>query len=197
MDAVIQSQFPTVLAPRFATLGPLETTGDRFILTSHQVLLEVSRPWLHAIQAISAPFLRPTPYGAGPRPGIKLRCGPVPKTLLDRFVLQARAATPLETAAWIVWDAETFEFQYLPLGNVSVSAGHVTFERPQLGNGVHLVMDIHSHGELPAFFSAQDNADDVDQLCISAVLGRVSDETPQFVSRLSMLGVAINLTEVI
>ncbi|ABE47360.1 PRTRC system protein A [Polaromonas sp. JS666] len=197
MDAIIQSQFPTVLAPRFEALSPLETTGDRFILTRHQVLMEVSRPWLHAIQAISAPFARQTPYGAGPRLGIKLRCGPVPKALLDRFVLQARAATPMETAAWIVWEAETCQFRYLPLANISVSAGHVKFERPQLEDGVHLVMDIHSHGELPAFFSEQDNADDADQLCISAVLGRVSDETPQFVSRLSMLGVAVNLMEVI
>lgn len=197
MDAIIQSQFPTVLAPRFAALAPMEGTGDRFILTAHQVLMEVSRPWLHAVQPISALFARPTPYGEGPKPGINLRCGPVPKAMLDRFVQQARAATPLETAAWIVWDAKAREFQYLPLSNISVSAGHVKFDRPRLPDGVHLVMDIHSHGELGAFFSPQDDADDADQLCLSAVVGRVSDATPQFVSRLSMLGIAVNLVEVI
>lgn len=196
MDAIIQRQFPTVLAPRFSELEPMTATGERFVLAGDRLAFEVSRPWLHAVYGISDNFKRPTPYGAGLPDGVTLRCGPIPKALLDQFLDQARAAYPCETAAWIVWSEANRAFFYVLLDIVSAGNGHVHFQRPTLPTGMHLVMDIHSHGAYPAFFSAQDDKDDKDQLCISAVVGQVNDPKPVVLARLSMLGIFYPLGEI-
>lgn len=196
MDDIIQRQFPTVLAPRFSELEPMTESGERFVLAGDRLAFEVSRPWLHAVCTISETFKRPTPYGAGLPDGVTLRCGPIPKTLLDQFLDQALTAYPCETAAWIVWSEEHREFVYILLRIVSASNDHVEFERPLLQAGMHLVMDIHSHGAFPAFFSTQDDKDDKDQLCISAVVGKVNDPKPVIIARLSMLGVFYPLGEI-
>lgn len=189
MDEILQRSFPTVLAPRFAQLQSLTVTGERFVLSSTKLMFEVSRPWLHAIRAISAPFDRMTPYGEAPAEVVTLRCGPVPKRLLDQFHEQSRLALPRETAAWIVWNENDGQFAYRELRTLSSDSLHVHFDRPALSSGWHLVMDIHSHGAHEAFFSHTDDADDIDQLCVSVVVGRVDQPMPSMVARLSMLGV--------
>lgn len=189
MDDVLQKQFPTVLALRFALHEPMVGDGERFVLTRDRVLFEVRRPWLHAVQPISEPLLRATPYGDGPKHGIELLCGPVPQHMLDRFIAQSRSAFPNETAAWIVWHELEKRFVYQTLTITSSSNSHVTFQRPTLPSGWHLVLDIHSHGAFDAFFSSQDDKDDKDQLCISAVVGHANDQHPVVIARLSMLGV--------
>lgn len=196
MDEIIQRQFPTVMAPRFTELEPMIATGERFVLASDRVALEVSRPWLHAVCGISGNFKRTTPYGAGLPDGMTLRCGPIPKSLLDQFLDQARTAYPLETAAWIVWSEITLAFSYVPLHIIAATIERVEFERPLLPGGIHLVMDIHSHGQYSAFFSTQDDLDDKDQLCISAVVGKVNDRKPVILARLSMLGAFLPLGEI-
>ncbi len=195
MDKVLHNQFPTLMAPRFTDMEPMATSGERFIITSDRILFEVSRPWLHAVRAISPSFERTTPYGHGLAEGIKLRCSPIPKGVLDVFIEQSRQVFPKETAAWVTWDESTEEFSYVALKIESSSNGHVTFERPCLRSGEHLVLDIHSHGAYPAFFSEQDDRDDRDQLCISAVLSLQNPDSPALVARLSMLGVFTPIKE--
>jgi PRTRC genetic system protein A len=189
MDNLLQIQFPTVMAPRFSQMQPLTVTGERFIIAGERLLFEVSRPWLHAVRSISEKFERSTPYGAGLEEGITLRCPPVPPELLNQFIDEAYAAFPNETAAWVTWDEATNVFTYWELVIESSSPRHVTFQRPRLKSSEHLVLDIHSHGAFAAFFSAQDDADDKDQLCISAVLSLQNPDKPIFVARLSMMGV--------
>lgn len=195
MDNVLQRQFPTEMAPRFSKMEPLIVPGERFIITTDRVLFEVSRPWLHAVRAISQPFERPTPYGQGLDERITLRCNPIPKAVMDVFVEQSRQAFPKETAAWVTWDESTKEFTYVALQVESSSEGHVTFVRPCLRTGEHLVLDIHSHGAHRAYFSDQDDRDDRDQLCISAVLSLQNPDKPTLVARLSMLGVFTPIKE--
>lgn len=189
MDEVLQKAFPTVLAPRFQPFAPLDVTGDRFVLSRTRVLFEVCRPWLYAVKAISNSLMRSTPYGDGPEETVKLRCGPIPRVLLEEFRQQAKNAFPLETAAWIVWNDKTGHFGLKSLVELSSTADRVAFERPVLPLGNHLVIDIHSHGSEAAFFSPTDDEDDKDQLCISVVLGNVDRDIPSMVARLCMLGV--------
>lgn len=195
MDKVLQTEFPTVMAPSFSQMQPMEKTGERFIITRDRLLFEVSRPWLHAVRAISERFERSTPYGVGLTECITLRCPPLPIVLLNQFVGEAHAAYPDETAAWVTWDEVTNGFTYWELVIESSSPGHVTFKRPRLKSTEHLVLDIHSHGAHPAFFSAQDDADDKGQLCISAVLSLQNPDKPAFKARLSMLGVFTPIRE--
>ena len=193
MDEVLQAQFPTVMAPRFTAMEPMTETGERFIITEDRVLFEVSRPWLHAVRAVSKPFERRTPYGPGLKEGVTMRCGPFPGEYIADFRELALQAFPNETAAWVTWDEDEKFFNFVPLEVTSASTGHVTFERPCLPAGVHLVMDIHSHGPHAAFFSEQDDRDDRDQLCISGVMSLQDMSAPVLVTRLSMLGVYTHL----
>jgi PRTRC genetic system protein A len=195
MDSVLQSQFPTVMAPRYSDMQALTHSGERFIMTGDRLLFEVSRPWLHAVRSISERFERSTPYGVGLAEVITLRCPPLPAALLNQFIGQAHAAFPNETAAWVIWNEATNGFTYWELDIESSSPGHVTFQRPRLKSTEHLVLDIHSHGAYPAFFSSQDDTDDRDQLCISAVLSLQNPDKPTFVARLSMLGVYTPIKE--
>ena len=195
MDNMLQRQFPTVMAPRFTDMEPMTETGERFILTADKLLFEVSRPWLHAVRAISHSFERTTPYGPGLEQCITLRCDPMPKGVLEVFIEQSRQAFPKETAAWVTWDETTKEFTYVPLNICSSSTAHVKVERPILKSTEHLVLDIHSHGAHSASFSEQDDRDDRDQLCISAVLSLQNFHSPTLVARLSMLGVYTPIKE--
>lgn len=195
MDNTLQSQFPTVMAPRFSEMQPMTNTGERFIIAGNRLLFEVSRPWVHAVRSISDTFQRSTPYGVGLKEGITLRCQSIPQALLSEFIDQARAAFPKETAAWISWDETDHEFTYWEPIIESSSNDHVSFQRPRLSSHEHLVLDIHSHGAHEAYFSAQDDADDKDQLCISAVLSLQNPDNPAFVARLSMLGVYIPIKD--
>ena len=196
MDSVLQRQFPTVMAPRYQVMEPMNESGERFIIAGDKLLFEVSRPWLHAVRVISNGFDRQTPYGDGLPEGVTLRCGPIPKGALDVFIEQSRQAFPKETAAWMTWDESTKEFTYVALKIESSSNEHVTFERPLLASTEHVVLDIHSHGAYPAFFSKQDDLDDKDQLCVSAVLSLQNPDRPDLVARLSMLGVYTPLKEI-
>lgn len=57
------------------------------------------------------------------------------------------------------------------LGEVSSGCSHVRYTRPVLGDDEHLVVDLHSHGHLSAFFSTEDDRDDRGEFKIAGVLG--------------------------
>ncbi len=50
-------------------------------------------------------------------------------------------------------------------------------------------MDLHSHGRLPAFFSATDNADDRFDVKFALVVGNCGAATPSMVLRLCAKGI--------
>lgn len=191
MDQLMQRQFPTVLMPRYGDLEPLRETGDRFILGSDTLKLEISRPWLHAVVNLApSGFARSLPYGRAPRDSITLRCGVVPRALLDEFAERARRACPYEVGAWIVWDECTGEFAMLELPTLSHSPVHLEYEAPELPKGVWLVVDVHSHGKGRAGFSPTDDADDAGAVKFAMVYGRAHADG-EWVVRAELLGLRL------
>lgn len=190
-DAVLQAQFPVHAAPRFSPFVPMEEVGDRFVLTSWGLALEIRRKWIHAVTPVHAGrLLRPIPFGDGPQPGVRLLCGTPPRSLEKRFIEQAREALPDEHAAWISWNEHTGQFRYRPVRIQSSSPSSITYDIPEVEEGEHLVVDMHSHGLLAAGFSPQDERDDHGALKVAVCYGNLDQEVPTTAAVVRCLGVS-------
>ena len=192
-DNALQSMTPTVMVPKFGTLEPVAHPGHRFLVSSNGLWLEIKRAWLYA--RISIDTLKgaiPFPYG-DVEPVVELTFGKMPRDLLDRFVEQAKAALPNETAAAIIWDERLETMHLQPLEVVRAGPGHITFIQPVLRDGEHLVVDLHSHGSMSAFFSRTDNKDDRTAVKVAGVVGDLDKQEQTFAFRLCALGMFIPL----
>ena len=164
-DSVLQRSFPTVMVPRREPVAPMTTVGERLLMAENGVFLEISRSWISIARRVAeiAPQVS-IPYGRA-KEYTELMCGRVPEELIGEFVAMARAAHPNETGAWIV------------------------YERPHLQADEVLVVDCHSHGSHPAFFSATDNEDDKHDVKFSLVVGKCASRVPNFAFRLCAKGI--------
>ncbi|WP_020201339.1 PRTRC system protein A [Cupriavidus sp. WS] len=189
MDRTLQQSLPTVMAPRFAELSPLEANGERLIAAANGIFLEARRPWIRIVRRI-AEYRVPTdvPYGAVEET-TDLLCGRIPADLVGDFAKLAADAMPNEVGAWIVWNSEGTRFSLVPVKILSHGPGHLDYERPKLAPAESLVMDLHSHGRLPAFFSTTDNADDRYDVKFAFVLGNCTAATPSMALRLCAKGI--------
>ncbi|MGP8437141.1 PRTRC system protein A [Paraburkholderia fungorum] len=197
LDVALFDSAPTVAVPKHAQFAPLAEVGHRFLMTAEGVFVEVRRPWLHVIQQLAkhGDVGPKPPYGLI-MPKIELAFGRlgVAMPFVQAFAEEAKSALPNEHAAWIVWDQDKKELAYKALHVSSASPGAITFERPELQPNESLAIDLHSHGTAPAFFSAQDDADDAGEVKISGVLGGLGEGgTPSVAFRLCVLGMVIPL----
>jgi len=197
LDIALFDSAPTVAVPKHAKFQPLADVGHRFLMTANGVFIEVRRPWLHVIQQLSKlndAGPRP-PYGEI-EPKIELAFGRLGAAVpfLQAFAEEARAALPNEHAAWIIWDKQKQQLAYKALHVSSSTPGSITFERPALDPHESLAIDVHSHGDGAAHFSAQDDADDAGEVKISGVLGGIgAGGTPSVAFRLCVLGMFVPL----
>lgn len=84
--------------------------------------------------------------------------GPVPRALLDQFMTWAADCPDLEIAAVI--ETHGAGYRLRRLDHDSNGAAHVSYDDRQVNDDA-LVFDLHSHGQLPGFFSAQDDQSDL------------------------------------
>lgn len=172
-DQILQRTCPTIMVPRFEDLPPLTENGHRFLVAQDGLWLEVKRPWLHLVWPVAEKCYQVAmPYGAL-QPAITFEFDSLPRDLIDSFIDDARRALPNEYAAWIIWNSETGKFSYCPLAANSAGPAHLKLDRPVLGEHEHLVVDIHSHANMNAFFSGEDNRDDAGEVKLSIVVGRL------------------------
>lgn len=188
LDRYIASNTP-VMPVSHGSHEALATSGHRYLVAHEGLFVEVARPWVRAVLR-AGPSLVPLPFGTGePLRGISLHCGPVPSRLLEAFVEQARHALPNECGAWIVWHEGSKAFRLIALKPIEATADRLTYERPMLESGWHLVLDLHSHGRAGAFFSSTDDRDDghTGEVKLAGVVGHV-DTAPQWLFRLAACG---------
>lgn len=175
LDRLLAVSSPILAMPHdVEAFVPLSTPGHRFILGRQGLFKEVRRAWMHAIVCLAPAVL---PYGPVTQRFTIVEN--VPRRLMSEFEAMAHRAAPLhaapkETAAWVVWDENRRDFELI---DVSYAATAVTCEvrRPQLPPHQHLVLDLHSHHQMPAVFSGADDVDDSEGsiVKISGVLGTV------------------------
>ncbi|TCK32528.1 PRTRC genetic system protein A [Paraburkholderia sp. BL8N3] len=188
-DMALQRSFPTVMVPRREPVAPMLAAGERLLIGENGVFIEIDLPWLSVVRRI-ATYTVPTaiPYGKVAESTV-LRCGPVPPELIGQFADMARAAHPMETGAWIVWSTATKQFRLAPVVVLSQSTGSLSYGRPQLGPDEVRIVDCHSHGSHPAFFSTTDNEDDRHDVKFALVVGNCGSNVPSMALRLCAKGI--------
>lgn len=191
VDAALQAHTPAVMVPKHEALAALDRPGHRFLVSRSGLWVEAVREWCRIVWPVSAGKAEvQLPFGEV-EASVELRFGRLPEWAIDRFVEQARAAYPMETAGVVVWCARTDAFRYVACEEISASRGHVKSQWPALGTGECVVMDLHSHGALPAFFSGQDRADIGSEIVVAAVVGRVDQPRPEIAISLFACGLEI------
>lgn len=188
-DAALQALTPTVMVPRFGEFEPLAQPGHRFLAGQNGDWLEVRRAWLYARMPLTKASSVVKPYGTVTA-RLEWMCPPIPLALFERFAGMARESCPLEAAGWITWNEVSNQFAFREVGVREASASRIHFDRPRLGEGEHLVVDLHSHGRSSAFFSGTDDEDDRGEVKLSVVLGRC-DQKLVTAQRLCLMGMFV------
>jgi PRTRC genetic system protein A len=171
VDFALQGSFPSVMVPTREPVASMTGPGERLLIASNGVFLEINRPWIRLVRRLASfEWRTPVPYGEATEL-TELPCGAVPAELVAEFARMARAALPNEVGAWIVWDVTTGRFRLVPLPSLSHGPAHLSYERPELRNGEWLVVDCHSHGRGDAYFSKTDDSDDQHDVKFALVLG--------------------------
>jgi hypothetical protein len=81
-----------------------------------------------------------------------------------------------EAMAHIVWSPDTGYRVAIP--TQIVSGAHVSYEWDHLAPNEVVLVDIHSHNSMGAFFSGTDNGDDNNKLQFSGVIGQLDKPVP-------------------
>lgn len=179
---------PALDAVRAARIGHCLAVGR------DGVMLIVRRPWLALDVPVTLAIPTYLPYGSNGKGRADLRCGLIPRALFDQILHHFRAALPNEAAAFVIWDEadRTFSLHFPQIDEATPS--RLIYRPPVLPTNRHMICDIHSHAQGPAFFSATDNADDAHATKISLVVGRLDhSDGPAIASRLCAGGMFLPL----
>jgi PRTRC genetic system protein A len=188
LDLALQKSFPSVMVPRHGPVAPMTGLGERLLIASNGVWLEVVRPWIRLVRRLAVYEVQtPIPYGVVAEE-TELICGPVSPDLIVQFFRLTREALPNETGAWIVWNSLTRSFSLVPLPARSHGPEHLHYDRPALADGECVVVDCHSHGRAEAYFSRVDNEDDRYDVKLALVIGHC-DREPSTMLRLCAKGI--------
>lgn len=192
-DAALLAAFPVIAAPRHGSLEPM-TSGLRLVVAANGVFVQVRLPWLDCLQRCGGIDTGlPLPYGTL-SPWLQLSFGVIPADLLRQFIAMARRAAPDETAAAIIHGERTGMLRLAACETIEADSDHIIYRHPVLAATEHVAVDLHSHGDAPAFFSALDDADDrAIKLC--GVFGRLRSRHPEARFRLAINGLFIDLCD--
>ena len=193
LDAALVASCPTIPVPRYGKFCELEQIGHRLLVASDGLWFEAKRPWLHLIWPLGQGVPIAIPYGELAA-SLTLAFKVIDPQLLTQFLKESRQCYPLEHAAWFVWDEIAQALNYCELPANQSTTDCVESRRPLLPDHQHLCIDIHSHGQYPAFFSETDDADDRGEFKLAIVLGNVMDEQPSIAARLCAGGMYSPLT---
>ena len=170
-DLALQAVMPTVMVPSYSDFTELNEPGSRLLMAGNGVWLEACRAWMY-MRAHVALLPIPVPYGRV-TPELRFPFIKPPRALISPFIEEARVRLPNECAAWITWNEITGAWKFKMLEERSSGNMHVKTSLPLLEDGEHMVIDVHSHGKLPAFFSDEDNRDDRGECKIAGVVGNL------------------------
>lgn len=177
-DQLIQAEVPVLVVPHYGALPPLAIGRHRFLLASRGLLLEAQPLWGHLILPLwTNPRAIPLPYGEV-RPGVSFRCARIPSAVIEQCLQEATAAAlaDREWTGWVTW-SPTAGHAYVPVPHEATATWCHMPALPPLGPQEALVLDLHSHGALPAAFSDIDNRDDVGGIKVAGVLGEFDPHT--------------------
>jgi len=116
--------------------------------------------------------------------------GPIPFELFDQvksFFLSVMEAhkSDVEAMIWILYNKQDGYHLFVP--EQVVSKASAKYEWSGIPSGSQVIVDIHSHNTMGAFFSGTDDGDDRIGIRFSGVFGRLNDAEPQTVWRFNYM----------
>lgn len=154
-DRILFAQTPVIMMPRFGALPPLPVGRRRYVAAAEGLYVQARHHGLTLTlqqAAVSLPF--------GPlAEDVHLVGGLIPRALYEEIRAQVLAHSPQEWAGLVHWDSEAQRYALTEPRVLTRSAQHIRYD----GHAIErerLVLDVHSHGEGPAFFSDEDNRSD-------------------------------------
>lgn len=189
-DRALFAALPVVLAPRFEPLPDLELGCTRLVLAADGVYIEARTRVLHACGRISEADR--LPFGAM-RPFVTRLIDADPSTLLTLAVSSAQRCLPNEWAGVIVRQGDGLTLHQPPV--LAHSPARVRYDATGL-DPLDVLWDLHSHAAMRAFFSREDDADDLacpSPCFIASVIGHCHTDAPAWASRLVIAGRAFDL----
>lgn len=193
LDALVQGHTPVTMVPLHSAFEPMTRFGHRFLLAGDGLWIEARKPWCHVLWPVAACPDVVIPAGRLAA-GIELAFGRLPMWAVERFVEDAREVTPNEVGAVVIWNAVDGSLRYERCASLVAGVGHLRAHWPALGADEHVVMDLHSHGPIPAYFSGTDRSDTGADLMVCGVVGRLDKQTPEVVVSLFAVGREIPIT---
>lgn len=185
-DEALQRACPVLAAPLFGALPAMEN-GQRVIVASNGVFMQVKRDWLDCIERIGGTDVAlPLPYGEV-HPSIQFAFGTIPVVLLEAFIAVGRAELPNEIAGGLIYSAQGQTLRLAIYESVRSTAHGVEYRLPCLAGDESIAVDLHTHGLLPAFWSATDDRDDR-SVKVAGVFGNLDREQPSAAFRLVLNG---------
>lgn len=182
LDAIVLNNFPVVVAKHSHHIEEPAVHGQRYIVGRRGLYREVSTPWLLS-RALVAATEMPTPYGEVEEVAT-LMCGSPPADLWHEFIAHAKSVSPIECAGLMIWNVNAGRWRLAIREVTHASPDRVDYMEPALAADEIAVVDVHSHGLYSAYFSDLDNQDDMGSIKLSAVIGRLDQESPEVAIRL-------------
>ena len=185
-DVALQRACPRVPVPRFGPLDDAEL-GQRVLVASNGIFLEVRRSWLQCIVRIGDLHRTPPlPYGSLTE-RIAFTFGVIPIALLEEFIAIGRNGLPNEVAGALIYHRTTNSLRLAIHDAIKAGPTEIRYRMPVLGADEEVAVDLHTHGRLPAFWSSTDDADD-QGVKVCGVFGNLHHETPSAAFRLAING---------
>ena len=190
-DAAVQATCPVRAVPRYGDL-PVHASGQRMLLAGNGLFVQMKTPWLDCTTRVAEAGMR-LPFGSLDET-ISFAFGVIPVGLLERFIEQARLALPNETAGALIFNVRTGGLRLAMHEAVAAGPAHVSYRIEELPDDELLAVDLHSHGRLPAFWSAEDDRDD-QGVRVCGVFGNLDRERPTARFRLVLNGLFKDLVQ--
>lgn len=185
-DHALQASCPVLPAPRFGDL-PSMANGQRILVAANGVFVQVRLDWLDCIHRLAPAVPLPLPYG-DVRERMAFSFGRLPIDLIEQFVEVGRRCLPRETAGALIYSRATGRLRLVMHSADSASPAHIGYRACALAADETLAVDLHTHGTLPAFFSATDDRDDTG-IKVAGVFGNLDQSRPSARFRLVLNGV--------
>lgn len=101
----------------------------------------------------------------------------------SNFSTQSSFSHNYEAMALICWSPDTGYSIRIPTQRVSAASVSYDHDCYDLAAGDVIVVDVHSHNAMSAFYSGTDERDDRSSICYSGVVGKLDTDTPQIIFR--------------
>ena len=167
----------------------------QYVIAQNGVFVRAENEFVAAcIKVASLNGLATTIRGLQPLAGwVRLKLPKLPMTLLDTAMSEAQASVKAnqleETLSYVVW--QNGRYQLIRPNDQQASPTAVVSQTVELEETV--VMDMHSHGAAPPYFSPTDNLDET-RLRFYGVLGNVNT-SPRWLFRLGIFGYWLELSQ--